>query len=183
VHPWIEDVASDRATDELLSLGISESSDFFDHANTRAADYAADRSAEMVTQIDESTRNMLRSKIAAGLASGAMRQDIIDSITDGDIFSEARATLIADTEVGMASGQGALAGYKEAKAAGVKLKKIWVTDDDPCEDCQENADAGAIEVEDSFPSGDDAETAHPGCKCHTESVVEDDDRSDDDDDN
>ncbi len=45
VHPWIEDISSDRATDELVSLGISKDSDFFDHANTRAADYAADRSA------------------------------------------------------------------------------------------------------------------------------------------
>ena len=71
-------------------------------------------------------------------------------------------------------GQGALAGYKEAKAAGVKLKKIWVCDSDPCPICEENQDAGEIEVEDDFPSGDDAETAHPSCLCHTESVVEDD---------
>ena len=62
--------------------------------------------------------------------------------------------------------------YKEAKAAGVKLKKIWVTDTDPCDECQANGDAGAIPIDDEFPSGDDAETAHPGCKCHTESVVE-----------
>lgn len=180
VHPWIEDVASDRAQDELVTLGISTDTDFFDHANTRAADYAADRSAALVSDIDDSTRNMLRSKIAAGLASGAMRDDIIADIMDGDTFSEKRATLIADTEVAMANGQGALAGYKEAKAAGVKLKKIWVCDSDPCPICEENQDAGEIEVEDEFPSGDDAETAHPGCLCHTESVVEDDDHGDGD---
>jgi hypothetical protein len=174
-HPWIEDVASDRAESELVSLGISEKSDFFDHANDRAAAYAEQRSAEMVTQIDESTRNMLRAKIAAGLEAGAMREDIIDSIMESDIFSEKRATLIADTEVAMANGQGALAGYKEAKAAGVKLKKVWVCDSNPCDICEENQDAGEIEVESEFPSGDDAETAHPGCLCHTESVVEDDD--------
>ncbi len=97
-----------------------------------------------------------------------------------DFFSEERATLIADTEVAMANGQGALAGYREAQAAGVKLKKIWVTDDDPCDECQENADAGAIDVDDEFPSGDDAEIAHPGCRCHTESVVEYDEHEDDD---
>jgi hypothetical protein len=34
-------------------------------------------------------------------------------------FGEDRATVIADTEVAMANGQGALAGYKEAKAAGM----------------------------------------------------------------
>ena len=174
IHPWIEDVAADRAGDELVSLGISKESDFFDHANTRAAAYAKDRSAELVSDIDESTRNMLRRMIEVGLESGAMREDIIADIMDGDIFDEARATLIADTEVAMANGQGALAGYKEAKAAGVDLKKIWVCDSDPCPICEENQDAGAIEVDSEFPSGDDAEIAHPGCRCHTESVVEDD---------
>jgi len=177
----LSDVAQDRASDELLSLGISEDTDFFDHANTRAADYAKARSAELVTDIDESTRNMLRAKIAAGLKAGAMREDIIDDIMDSDIFSEARATLIADMEVAMANGQGALAGYKEAKAAGVKLKKIWVCDSDPCPICEENQDVGAIEVEDDFPSGDDAEVAHVNCECHTESVVEDDDEGNGDD--
>jgi hypothetical protein len=181
VESILMDTAWDRSQDVLLSLGISKQSNFFGHANTRAADYAETRSAELVTDIDEATRNMLRSKIAAGLEAGAMREDIIDSIMDSDVFSEARATLIADTEVAMANGQGALAGYKEAKAAGVKLKKIWVCDSDPCPICEENQDAGEIEVEAEFPSGDDAETAHPGCLCHTESVVEDDDKEDDED--
>jgi hypothetical protein len=178
----LSDVAQDRAQDELLSLGISEESDFFSHANTRAAEYAEQTAAEMVSDIDETTRNMLRVKIAAGLRAGKMREDIIDSIMDANIFSEKRATLIADTEVAMANGHGALAGYKEAKAAGVKLKKIWViADGDCCDECDENAEAGAIDVEDEFPSGDDCETAHPGCRCHTESVVEDDDKEDGDD--
>jgi hypothetical protein len=176
----LSDTASDRASDELLSLGISEESSFFDHANTRAAAYASGRSAELVKQIDESTRDMLRTKIAAGLEAGAMREDIIDEIMASDIFSEKRATLIADTEVAMANGQGALAGYKEAKAAGVKLKKIWVCDSDPCPICEENQDAGEIEIEAEFPSGDDAETAHVNCLCHTESVVDDDEKDSDD---
>jgi hypothetical protein len=181
VESILADVASDRSGDVLLSLGISEDTDFFSHANTRAATYASERSAELVTNIDDSTRNMLRSKIAAGLESGAMREDIIDSIMDSDIFSEKRATLIADTEVAMANGQGALAGYKEAKAAGVKLKKIWVCTDDPCDECQENEDIGPIPVDSEFPSGDDAEVCHPACRCHTESVVEDDEAENDSD--
>jgi hypothetical protein len=52
-----------------------------------------------------------------------MREEIIDEILDSNIFSEDRARLIADTEVAMANWQSALAGYKEAKAAGVKVKK------------------------------------------------------------
>jgi hypothetical protein len=174
VHPWIEDVASDRATDELVSLGISSDTDFFDHANTRAADYAADRSATLVSDIDESTRNMLRSKIAAGLASGAMREDIIADIMDGDIFSEARATKIADYEVGVATGAGAQAGREEAIKAGVELDKGWFCDENPCDICLENQDAGWIPNDEEFPSGDMAEIAHNECKCHTESRVKDD---------
>jgi hypothetical protein len=179
VESILADTAWDRGKDVLLSLGISEQSDFFDHANQRAAAYAEDASAKLVKNIDDATRDMLRGKIAAGLEAGAMREDIIDDIMASDIFSEKRATLIADTEVAMANGQGALAGYKEAKAAGVKLKKIWVCDTDPCPICEENQDAGEIEVEAEFPSGDDAETAHPGCLCHTESVVEDESEGDD----
>jgi hypothetical protein len=163
IHPWLEDVAADRAGDELLSLGISGETDFFSHANERAAAYAKQRAAELVTDIDDSTRDMLRSVIADGLEAGAMREDIIADIIALDIFSDDRATLIADTEVAMANGQGALAGYKEAKAAGVKLKKIWVCDSDPCPICEENQDAGEIDVEDQFPSGDDSEIAHPNC--------------------
>jgi len=173
----LSDTAQDRAQDELLSLGISSESDFFDHANTRAAAYAKDRAAELVTDIKDSTRNRVRDIITHGLDDGLMRDDIIDMVMDQS-FGEKRATLIADTEIAMANGQGALAGYKEAKAAGVKLKKIWVCDSDPCPICEENQDAREIEVEAEFPSGDDAETAHPGCLCHTESVVEDDDDAD-----
>ena len=185
VHPWIEDVASDRAEYELISVGISSDTDFFDHANVRAADYAEDRAAWLVTKVDDSTRNALRSVIADGLRAGKMSDDIIDDVfalRDArgiGIFNEARAAFITDNEVANANGQGALAGYKEAKAAGVKLKKIWVCDSDPCDICAENQDAGAIDVDDDFPSGDDAETAHPGCLCHTESVVEDDEEGDD----
>ena len=179
VHPWIEDVASDRASDELVSLGISTDTDFFDHANTRAADYASQRSAELIKDIDESTRNMLRTKIADGLRSGAMRDDIIADIMDGDIFSEARATKIADYEVGVATGAGAQAGRDEAVKAGVELDKGWFCDENPCEDCQENQDAGWIPNDEEFPSGDMAEIAHNGCKCHTESRVKDDKEDDD----
>ena len=161
-------------------LGVSEDTDFFGHANERAAAYAKSRAAELTTDIDESTSNMLRSAIADGLEAGDMREDIIDAILESNIFSEERATLIADTEVAMANGQGTLADYKVAKAAGVKLKKVWVCDADPCPIFEENQDAGAIDVEDEFPSGDDAETTHPGCLCHTESVIEDDEHDDDD---
>jgi hypothetical protein len=60
----------------------------------------------------------------------------------------------------------------EAVAAGrvatvgvsVYLKR-WVTNGDPCPTCDENALAGYIGMDESFPSGDDEPEAHPNCRC------------------
>ena len=180
IGPLLLDTASDRSEDILTSLGIPEKSDFSAQANDRAAAYAKSRSAEMVKQIDESTRKRLRDIISDELEDGSMREDIIGDILELGLFGEECAELIADTEIAMATGQGALVGYKEARAAGVKMEKIWVTDADPCDICQENADAGAIDIDDESPSGDQCETAHPKCECHTEFVVEDNSVEDDD---
>lgn len=54
----------------------------------------------------------------------------------------------------------------EAKGEGPQ--KRWITSDDPCVVCQENADAGWIDEGDSFPSGDDEPPAHPNCECELE---------------
>ncbi len=43
--------------------------------------------------------------------------------------------------------------------------KYWVTDDNPCPICQANDDAGVIELDDDFPSGDPCPTANPSCEC------------------
>jgi hypothetical protein len=58
---------------------------------------------------------------------------------------------------------------------------LWVCDENPCEDCEANQDAGPIPNDEEFPSGDMAEIAHNGYKCHTESVVKDSKDDDDDD--
>jgi hypothetical protein len=175
IESMLADTAWDRGSDVLLSLGISDQSDFFDHANDRAAAYAKKRAAELVTDIDDSTRDMLRTAIADGLEAGELREGIIDDIMASDIFSEARATKIADYEIGAATGAGAQAGREEAIKAGVDLEKGWFCDENPCEDCEENQNAGWIPNDEEFPSGDMTEIAHNGCKCHTESRVKDDD--------
>lgn len=45
-------------------------------------------------------------------------------------------------------------------------EKSWVGG--TCEVCQENADAGWIDMEEQFPSGDDEPPAHPNCGCELE---------------
>jgi phosphohistidine phosphatase SixA len=54
---------------------------------------------------------------------------------------------------------------KEAKDEG-DTEKSWVGG--TCETCQENAQAGWIDMDDQFPSGDDEPPAHPNCDCELE---------------
>lgn len=55
----------------------------------------------------------------------------------------------------------------------ILYKKRWQTDDDPCDICLENATAGWILADETFPSGDEEPDAHPNCKC--ELIVQRDD--------
>lgn len=126
----------------------------------------------MVTEIDDSTRDMLQAAIAQGVESGIIMDELIERIAKDYAFSDDRARLIAETEVGTANGHGSVEGMRAARDAGVQLKKLWVCDPAPCEDCQENGDVGAIDLDDDFPSGDDAPYAHPNCRCVVISVTE-----------
>lgn len=54
---------------------------------------------------------------------------------------------------------------REAVAAGA-TQKSWVGG--TCPACQENADAGWIDEDETFPSGDDEPPAHPNCSCDIE---------------
>lgn len=166
-------VAIDSASQAATSVGINTSSKFFDQANDRAAAYAANRAADLITDIDESTRDMIRGMIASGIEAGESKADIIADIMDSRIFSEDRADLIASTEIANANSMGALQGYKSAEDLGINIQKQWIPDTNPCETCQENADEGPIDLDDTFPSGDDAPTAHPNCECVLVSVVDD----------
>ena len=52
----------------------------------------------------------------------------------------------------------------EVSAAGGSVRFTWIPR-------EENAAAGPIDLDDEFPSGDDAPTAHPNCECALMPVV------------
>lgn len=171
LEPEMKMIAADAASKTLGKY----SSNLFNQINQRAIDYARDRAAELVSQIDDATRDKVRAAIADGLANKLTAQQIADSIqNDSSIFGDDRAQLIADTEIANANGEGALAGLEEGKEIGLAVKKQWLDHDGACEICEENADAGPIDVEDSFPSGDDAPLAHPNCRCTLIGVIDED---------
>jgi SPP1 gp7 family putative phage head morphogenesis protein len=188
----LEGVAADAAVEALVSVGLQDDEQIVDVVNERAVAIARDQAAALVGKrydangnlveaaredyrIDDATRDMIRDTIADGLAENIGLDEIAAQIEDGTAFGEDRAELVARTEIARANSQGALVSYREARDQGVVVRKEWlIADDDCCDDCQENADAGAIDVDDDFPSGDDSPPQHPRCRCAVSPVVADD---------
>jgi hypothetical protein len=182
IDELLAEVAEDGGKAFLAQLKLPGMDSLFDQVNDRAVVYAKARAAELVSGVDDATRDDLKSIIADGLADNIGMDAIADNIRDAYAFSEDRADLIARTEITMANQQGALQGMKMARGAGVKLKKIWVPDADACEECQGNEDDGPIDLDDQFSSGDDASPAHPNCECSVASEVEDEEGNETEDD-
>jgi len=146
----------------LTDLAAKES--MFGALNAPAADYAATRGAELVTSIEETTRAALKATIENAFTEGQSPAELAEAIRDSYWFSDARAELIADTELAMAHVSGALEGWRQS---GLVQGKSWLVSDDHDVDdeCDENETAGVIGVDEDFPSGDDGPPAHPGCNC------------------
>jgi hypothetical protein len=162
---------------------VDEDAATYDTVDTAALRWAAERSANLVGQrydangrlvpakrakyrIDDSTRTMLRSTLGQAVDDGLSVGQLRDKLSNDYAFSLDRSLVIARTELGEAHIQGAMIGYREAmKETGKELKKIWLLGEDPCDECQANADEGPIPIDEPFQSGDDAPLAHPNCRC------------------
>jgi SPP1 gp7 family putative phage head morphogenesis protein len=146
-----------------------------DQANERSVDWARDRAASLITQIEENTRDMLRDTVAQAIEEGWSADELAQEIAGSIGFSDERAQTIARTETIAANNQGNLAAYKDAAAQGIALMKEWLTagDDLVSEECQANEDQGPIPLDDDFDSGDDAPPLHPNCRCAVAPVVSD----------
>ncbi len=131
-----------------------------------AADYLRDNSLSKLTgDIADTTVERLQNALADAWEAGGSYDQVVAAINDTfDDFSETRAGLIAQTEVNDA--------YNSARDGTARdigaTEKAWETESgDPCPTCVDNEDAGWIGIDEDFPSGDDAPTAHPNCECVT----------------
>ena len=166
----------------LAQMGVLDRGALVNQVYEDAADYAANRAAEMVGKkyvngvlvdnpdaewsITEATRTQLRDIIASAFAGNVAPGDLEDAIAQAGAFSAERAATIARTEVSRANNYGSLSGYIAARdGAGISVKKAWSPDADACDVCIGNEDDGAIDLEDEFTSGDLAPPAHPNCEC------------------
>lgn len=100
--------------------------------------------------------------LAATLAEGVANGDSIGTIASAlDDTLGTRAEMIANTEVNRAMSLATMDTYEANGIGGVE----WLAEDNACEACGANADAGVIALGDEFPSGDTSPPAHPRCRC------------------
>jgi hypothetical protein len=182
-----------------------EEQDLLRARNTRLDDniryfakrYGRERSAELVGKkydargilrdnpnpkwtISETTRDTLRDIVAKAIAGRWNLSTIADRIADAALFSHSRAVMVARTEVNRAHNAATLeAGKKAQEATGKRYLKVWTLGPDPCEECEENAAKGEIEIDDTWTDDDESEAPplHPKCMCELELIELDDEET------
>ncbi len=127
----------------------------------QAIDYAANRGAQLVTEMDATTRDRLARIVSEGIENKrgvpGLARDIKNEFGD---MTRYRSKVIARTETCDALEQAFMDRAVELEITG----KEWVVAD-PCPICSQNGDAGVIPINDTFPSGHTRPPAHPNCRC------------------
>jgi SPP1 gp7 family putative phage head morphogenesis protein len=154
--------------------------------NEDAVEFANQRSAEMIGKkfidgklvdnpdakwaITDTTRDGIRQLVAKAEEQGQSVQQLAKAIRESALFSKSRAETIARTELSFADNNGAIMAWKRS---GIVSKKRWLLGSEHmiCDSCDANAKAGAIDLDDVFPSGDYCSPQHPGCVCTCVPVI------------
>lgn len=159
--------------------------DFDDRAivnqvNQLAVEWAENRAAELVGKnlvdgrwvdnpnskwtIDAATRDYLRADVTQAVDEGWSTQQLADALEENFAFSESRAEMIARTEIAKADVEGNLMAYRESGVVEGKESILGSEHGDP-DECDDNAAAGVIPLDEPFPSGDMGPPYHPRCVC------------------
>jgi len=148
----------------------------FDLENPRAVEYLELHAAEKVTNINNTTRARIKTIITRGTEKGwsydRMAREISSRFEEFAVGKpqehiDSRAHLVAVTETAEAYEEGNRIAAKEIQKQGVLMEKSWLTvgDDRVSDGCEENQDAGWIDIDEEFPSGHQRPPRFPGCRC------------------
>lgn len=121
----------------------------------------------VIQSIDQTSYDRLGTQLASALSQGLTMDDTA-SLISGVLDDPSRALTIAVTESARATTAASRAVYEDS---GVEYVTWLVAEG--CDDCQENADAGPIPIDATFPTGDAEPPAHPNCMCDLSPYVVD----------
>lgn len=170
-------------TEAMLSAGQRVISDVaptvgmsFTLANPRAVSYLEAAGAELITNIDATTRAQIKAILTEGAERGDPVQTIAKAITarfkefgaprpQGHVRT--RAELVAATEVGQAYETANLMAAEQLVAAGYQMEKHWqtVSDSRVSAECRANQAEGWIPISHLHVGGKMHPLQHPACRC------------------
>lgn len=165
-------VGSDAGSIMLAAMMPDDYESLVNVVDRNAVAYARERAGELIGknargtgELAETTRKRIRAAITNGLEENIGRDGITDLLRDDFAFSDARAQLIAGTEIAHANGHSSHQGLLTAQATGLTIEHSWICEETACQICLDNEAQGWIPVDDKFASGDLNPTAHPNCRC------------------
>jgi hypothetical protein len=155
--------------ENLLKQFSSEAIDIiFNLKNPRAVEYLKNYGVNRVSQIDDTSKKILRNLLVDGIDKGLSYSRMVTllKMQFGE-WSTKRAKLIAVTEMGNAYQRGNLIVGQDLAASGLKMEKSWLTrgDDKVDPHCSANAAQGWIDVNKEHLSGAMTPLDHPRCRC------------------
>jgi hypothetical protein len=175
--PLLEGLTEALALGTVQALGNFASGISFELDNPRAVDYLAHHSAELVTGINQQTRDELRALFAVSRVDGWSYDKLAEELLSRFAYwgtpqpqqhIKSRAHLIAVTELGDAYEEGSIQVALQLQASGLRMLKKWLTVSDGRVDplCQSVAELGWVPLDSLF--GDvQRPPYHPACRCTT----------------
>ena len=119
----------------------------------------ATRKITVADEVINTKLDRIGTALAKGLEQGFTAKQTAQMI-DVIIDDPQQALMIAQTESSRAISVAARNAYESANVEQVE----WLVAEG-CDECQENADASPIGIDETFPSGDSEPPAHPNCMC------------------
>lgn len=180
IAPLFDEASGDTAVEVVASAGLIPTEEQWDHIDEATTQLARDRAAELVGMrynadgdleqnpnarwaITDDVRDELTNLVAQAEEEEWSSDRLKKAITEADLFSDDRAETIARTELKRID---AMSADATAKATGATSKR-WLlsADHDEVDECDDNAQADWVDLDDDFPSGADLPPEHPRCQC------------------
>ncbi|MEI9970271.1 MAG: hypothetical protein WDM87_17255 [Terracidiphilus sp.] len=114
--------------------------------------------------VSESTKRIVREIITDAFSRETPINVLAERIHEAAGFSKEQARLVAETEVKLSQSRGNLEAWKRMGTV-KSIKWLVSTLHTVRDECDLNAEAGAIPLGQIFPSGAPAPPAHIGCRC------------------
>jgi len=136
--------------------------------NARVNNFIKERATFFSESVNDTTKQTLLEAITGGSSEGLSNAEIVDKVKEIYIgISDARAKMIARTEISASANFGSVEQYLQA---GVKYHE-WAVVNPEDEDCLMN-EGEVVKIGEAFRSGDVNSPIHPNCQCTTLAVFE-----------